>query len=243
MPRHLLVVGDSLAFHGPDNTERPGDVRLWPNVAARALGRDVRVDLVARLGWTARDGWWALTKDPLVWGELVPRADALVIGLGGMDALPASIPTYLRDGIPYLRPGGLRRWCRNAYRRLTPPVIRATGGRMRQLPQVATDHYLARTVAAVRHWRPDIDVVLLGPAPHASREYPSMRNHVAAVESGWQWATEHGAAYVDVDPFVWPSLREGRANPDGLHWAWDTHQSVGEAVVKALVQQGWVQSR
>ena len=58
---HLLVIADSLAFHGPERAERPSDSRLYPQVAGRILGADV--DLVARQGWTARDGWWALTKD------------------------------------------------------------------------------------------------------------------------------------------------------------------------------------
>ena len=53
--RHALVLGDSLAFHGPDQPYRPSDPRLYPNTMAAALGTDVRADLVARLGWTARD--------------------------------------------------------------------------------------------------------------------------------------------------------------------------------------------
>jgi diglucosylglycerate octanoyltransferase len=127
--RHVLVFGDSLTFHGPAGPVPLADPRLFPNVLAAALQRSatwaaadscrVRADVVARLGWTARDAWWALTKDPVVATVLAPRASALVLAVGQMDQLPAAVPTYLRDGIAYLRPGGLRR--------CVPP----TGGRGR----------------------------------------------------------------------------------------------------------------
>ena len=68
--RHVLVLGDSLAFQGPQGIVAPTDARLFPNVAAADLsvkwGAPVEVDLVAREGWTSRDSWWALTKDPVV---------------------------------------------------------------------------------------------------------------------------------------------------------------------------------
>ena len=112
MGAHLFVVADSLAFHGPERIEQPTDDRLYPMVCARELGAEV--DLVAREGWTARDAWWALTKDPMAYGVYLPRADYVVIGVGGMDQLPASIPTWLRDSLPYVRPGGLRRRLRRA---------------------------------------------------------------------------------------------------------------------------------
>ena len=173
MGAHLFVVADSLAFHGPERIEQPTDDRLYPMVCARELGAEV--DLVAREGWTARDAWWALTKDPMAYGVYLPRADYVVIGVGGMDQLPASIPTWLRDSLPYVRPGGLRRRLRRAYRDLTPGVIRATGGRLRQLPQDATDRYLTRIIQTVRVLRPDVPVVLVAPTPYRSPYYPSYR--------------------------------------------------------------------
>ena len=99
----LLVLGDSLTFHGPDAAHPPSDPRLWPNFAAPG-----DADVVAQIGWMSRDVWWALTRDPKVWGESLPQARALVIAVGGMDALPAAIPTYLRQGISYVRPGAVR---------------------------------------------------------------------------------------------------------------------------------------
>jgi hypothetical protein len=232
--RHVLVFADSLSFHGPVQPHPPGDPRLYPNVMGSLLGDDVGVDVVARLGWTARDAWWALTRDPRVWGELVPRADALVLGVGQMDQLPAAVPTFLREGIAYIRPGALRRRVRSAYARAAPRVIRATDGRMRQLPQGATDHYLTRIVEGLHHYRPGIPVVLLGPSPYAADRYPSQRPHASAVRAARRWSSEQGVALVDLDPIVTPSLLDGSGNPDGMHWSWDVHAMVGRALADEL---------
>ena len=37
MTLHVLVLGDSLAFHGPDQPHRPSDPRLYPNRVAASL--------------------------------------------------------------------------------------------------------------------------------------------------------------------------------------------------------------
>ena len=228
--RHLLVLADSLAFHGPERAERPSDARLYPQVAGRALG--ARVDLAARQGWTARDGWWALTKDPVVWGEYLPRADSLLIGLGGMDQLPTAVPTWLRESIAFIRHGRVRRAARDALRAATPPLARAVGGPFRTLPQAATDRYLTRIVQGVRLVRPGLPIAVLGPPPWTGPYYPSTRGHVAAVASARAWAARAGVAYVDVEPLVAPRL--SGCNPDGMHWSWEVHALVGEAVAAAL---------
>jgi len=232
----MLVLGDSLTFHGPQRAEPVTDPRLWPNVAAAALSPagDARVDLLARLGWTARDAWWALTKDPVAWSVLVPRADVLVLAVGGMDALPASVPTYLREGIAYLRPAPLRRRVRRGYRRLHPGVVRLTGGRLRVLPQAATDRYLTRVVEGVRHYRPGLPVVALTPSPWRSPDYPVHVTHPASVAACRAWAAGAGVRLVELDPLVAPVHARGGGNPDGLHWDWPTHAAVGSAVAEAV---------
>jgi len=230
---HLLVIGDSLAFHGPERAERPSDPRLYPQVAGRILGADV--DLVARQGWTARDGWWALTKDPIVWGEYLPRADSLLIGVGGMDQLPTPVPTWLRESIPYIRQGRVRRTARKALRASTPPMVKAVGGPFRTLPQAATDRYLSRMVRGVRMMRPDLPIALLSPPPWASAYYPSTRFHAAAVVAARAWAAREGVAYVDVEPLVSPRL--ATCNPDGLHWSWEVHALVGELAASHLASK------
>lgn len=238
-----MVLGDSLTYHGPQQAELPSDARLWPNVMARQLARassdsatpeSVRIDLVARMGWTARDGWWAMTKDPRCWGEVLPRADAVVLALGHMDQLPAAVPTYLREGIPYLRPARVRKAARAAYGTAAPAIMRLTGGPWRQLPQRATDAYLTRIVEAVRFWRPGAPIVLLGPSPFDSPYYPAGRGHAPAVVAARDWASANEVALVEIDPLVWPSLRDGTANTDGMHWSWRSHELIGRAVAAPL---------
>lgn len=235
--RHLFVLGDSLAFHGPDLTHPPDHPGLYPQVCARALSTAddvVSVDLLARQGWTARDAWWGLTKDPMAFGTYVHRADYVVLGIGGMDHLPAAIPTWLRESIPYVRPGGVRRQVRRAYRQWSPHMIKVSGGIMRQLPQDATSRYLTRIVEAIRHWRPGVPVALVGPSAHRAETYPSHRHHMAARHAARIWSRTHDVHYVDVDPWVLPSLYSGTGNPDGLHWAWEVHSAVGTALAAAL---------
>jgi len=233
------VIADSLSYHGPLSAEPYTDARLYPQVMAAELGDDVSIDLLARLGYTARDAWWALTKDPRAWGEYVGRADALLIAVGGFDQLPAAIPSVLRESLAYVRPGSLRRRVRDVYVRAAPRVMSMTDGRLRQLPQKATDHYLTRCVEGVRVFRPNIPVVALGPAPFDSALYPAQRAHAPAVLAGRGWAQNCGVTFVDLDPLVAPHLAAGRNNPDGLHWGWECHADVGRAAAQAFRAAGW----
>jgi diglucosylglycerate octanoyltransferase len=232
-PPLILVIGDSLTFHGPERPELLSESRLWPNVSADALGW--RADVVARAGWTSRDGWWAVSKDPRVWTTLAdPALAACVIAVGSMDAVPASVPVWAREAIPYVRSGPLRRRVRSAYLTAHPHVVRATAGAVRQLPQSATEHYWTRMLTAVRHHRPDLLLALMGPAPWRSDAYPSNRHYPASVVAARRYAVAHDLALVEVERVVASMHAEGRGNPDGLHWDWWTHAEVGRAVASAL---------
>lgn len=233
--RHILVLGDSVSFHGPERAESPGHPRLYPNVCARAIGDDVQVDFVARMGWTARDGWWAATKDPAVWGTFLPRADGVILSLGHFDQLPAAIPTWLRESIPYLRPGRVRRRVRSAYHSLAPRIIAASGGRLTQLSPQATGHYLGHIVTAIRSLHPGTPIVRLLPSPYDSHIHPSLRPHPPAVAAARIWCEEYDVPSVDLDHLVTTATN----NPDGLHWGWDSHERVGTATARALVRAGW----
>ena len=195
------------------------------------------LDLFSRPGWTARDGWWALTKDPTAWGVALPRADAVVLALGQMDQLPAALPTWLRESIPYLRPAALRGRVRAAYRAAAPGLIRLTDGRMTQLGVPATSHYLARMVQGIRHFRPDVPIVRLNPAPYDAHIYPAQRHHVSAVVEARAWCERMHVAGIDLDPIVGPHLRAGRNNPDGMHWGWQCHDDIATALAKVLIGQ------
>jgi hypothetical protein len=234
------VLADSLAFHGPQQPELLTHPGLYPNVLARELG--VEVDVVARYGWTARDVWWALTKDPNVYSILLPRADGVVIGVGGMDSLPASLPTYLREGLAYVRPGWLRRRVRLAYHYAHPYAVRVLRGRIRVLPQVATDAYLARTVRGIRHFHPGLPIVTMTPAPWDAPYYPVSSGHQSARQSALAWASREDVPILDVEDIVEPTLRDGTANPDGMHWAWSVHEQVGLGLA-ALLRSAWAEQR
>lgn len=234
--QHLLLFADSLSFHGPAEAVPPTDPRLYGNVAAAALG-ECSVDLAARPGWTARDGWWALTKDPVVWGVYLPRASAVVLALGQMDQLPAALPTWLRESMPYIRPGHVRRRVRWAYRTAAPHVIRGTGGRLPMLSVEATSHYLSRMVAGIRHFRPEVPIVRLLPAPYDAAIYPAQRHHRQAVAAARHWCEKEGVLSVDLVSIVGPNLAAGRNNPDGLHWGWQTHAEIGAALAQVLADQ------
>ncbi len=224
----LLFFADSLAFHGPSGPVPPSHPELFTTTCARLLGAEV--DLVSRLGFTARDGWWALTKDPVVWGEYLPRADAVVLSLGHMDQLPAAMPTGLREVMPYLRPGGLRRSTRRAYLAAAPRVISWTGGRFSQLPPVVSNHYLSRMVSGIRYIRPDLPIVRLLPTPYDSELYPSKRPHPPAVAAAVAWCESEEIPGIVLDDLVLP----GPNNPDGLHWGWQTHRRVGARLAAAV---------
>ncbi|HPJ20176.1 MAG: SGNH/GDSL hydrolase family protein [Actinobacteria bacterium] len=229
---HVLVMGDSLTFHGPDQAHPPRDPRLWPSIVGAELRAEV--DLAAGVGWTARDAWWALTRDPMVWGEYLPAAAALILAVGGMDALPAAIPTYLRQGIAYIRPGWLRRRVRGAYLEISPRVMAMTGGPLRQLPQSATDHYLSRLVEAVRTWYPDLPILLLTPSPHSAAAYPTDRFHAGALAAARVWAVDHDVILVDIEQAAQRGLDNNWVNPDGMHWGWQTHEEIAGMVTEAL---------
>ncbi len=234
---HLLLIADSLSFHGPAQAVAPTDPRLYINVAAEELG-GWSVDLLARPGWTARDGWWALTKDPMAWGVYVPRATVIVLAVGQMDQLPAAIPTFWRESIQYIRPGSVRRRVRSAYRVAAPAVIRGSGGRLPQLSVTATSHYLSRMVGAIRVYRPDLPFVRLLPGCWDSAIYPSSTHHAPALAEAREWCARESVAPLDTEPLIYPHLVAGRNNPDGLHWGWETHADIGSelaGIVRGMV--------
>jgi hypothetical protein len=111
-------------------------------------------------------------------------------------------------------------------------MARAVHGPFRTLPQAATDRYLTRIVEGVRMMRPGLPIALLSPPPWAGDYYPSTRAHAPAVAAARALASRMDMAYVDVEPIVGPRL--ATCNPDGMHWSWEVHSLVGEAVAASL---------
>jgi len=232
----LLVLADSLAFHGPSRAEPSNEPRLWHNVAAAALGG--RAELLAGYGWTARHAWRGLTRDPRIW-SIMPTVDALVLGVGGMDTLPSPLPTALRELIPSLRPAGLRRAVRDGYLAAQPRLARSLallpGGGPVALPPKLTVQYLESCRRAVTTIRPGIPVVALLPGVHRAPAYGGVHAGRAAAERVTRaWAASAGVATLDVRTLIGAHVMAGEGNPDGIHYGWAGHRRVGEGLAALL---------
>lgn len=228
----LLVFGDSLSFHGPDGEYSADEPRLWHQRVASELGG--HAELAAFIGWTARDAWWSLTGDPRVWTDL-RRADAVVLAVGSMDTLPSPLPTYLRGGLKYLRPDGLRRRVRAAYLAAQPRLAVAMRGRPVVLPAKLTVRYLDDCVAALRAIRPELVIVGVIPPVHRAESYG--RVHTAregAVAAISEWGRRANVPLVDLKAAVGEHVLSGRGNPDGMHWGWEGHELVANAMIEVL---------
>lgn len=232
MGPRLLVFGDSLSFHGPTGPCAADEPRLWPNVAAAALGG--RADLVAGLGWTARDAWWSLIGDPRVWADL-HHVDAVVLAVGSMDTLPSPLPTYLRQGLRYLRPDPLRRLARNAYLAAQPRLAVALRGRPAVLPAKLTVHYLDTAVEALRILRPSLPVIGILPSVHRAPAYAGVHTaRAGAAAAIAAWGARAEVPLLDLAAVVGEHVLGGKGNPDGMHWGWDGHAEVGGAMAALL---------
>ena len=155
--------------------------------------------------------------------------------VGGMDYLPTALPTHLREGIGFLRPTLLRRGVRRAYLASQPSVARWTGGRLRSMPQALTDRYLADCVAALRALRPGLPIVGILPPPHRSAAFGfEVRGHARACSAALAWGAEHDVPLADLASAVGPHLAARRANPDGLHFGWESHHDVGLELARVL---------
>lgn len=228
----LLVFGDSLSFHGPDQAYAADEPRLWPNLAAAGLGGEAT--LVAGRGWTARDAWWSMIGDPRVWADL-HRADAVVLAVGGMDSMPSPLPTYLRTGLRYLRPEWLRRTVRGAYRAAQPRLSVALRGRPLVLPTAQTVRYLDAAVTALRTLRADLPIVGVLPPKHRAASYGFVhtgRTRTAAAINAW--AERAGVPIVDQAAVTGEHVMSGRGNPDGMHWGWEGHAQMAAAMAGVL---------
>lgn len=226
----LLVLADSLSYYGPKGGLASDHPDIWPNLVARQLDWDV--ELVARIGWTSRDVWWALTQDPRVWSA-VPRAGAVVFAVGGMDSLPSPLPTALREQLRYLRPPALRRVVRSGYQWLQPRL--APVGWPVALPPRLSVEYLEKSRAALGYLRPDLAVLATLPSVHRSEAYGKVHSgRAGAVTAITGWAQEKGVPLVDLAEAVRDNVFSDQGNPDGIHWGWDGHVKVAAAMLEAL---------
>lgn len=230
----LLVLADSLSYFGPKGGLPADHPRIWPNMVAAELDWDV--ELVARIGWTCRDAYWALIGDPRVWAA-VPHAGAVVFAVGGMDTLPSPLPTALREQIRYIRPPALRRVVRSSYQWLQPKLSKL-GWPVALPPKVSVD-YLEKSRTALAQLRPDLPVVAVLPSVHDCAAYGRVhRGRDAAVRALEAWSARTGVPLVDLAEAVRDNVFSDEANPDGIHWGWAGHTAVANAMVKTLQEVG-----
>jgi len=232
----LLVLADSLSYYGPKGGLPSDHPDIWPNIVARQLGWDV--ELVARIGWTSRDVWWALTQDPRVWSA-VPRAGAVVFAVGGMDSLPSPLPTALREQLRYVRPPALRRVVRAGYQWLQPRL--SPLGWPVALPPRLSVEYLESSRAALEYMRPELPVIGTLPSVHRSEAYGKVHaGRPGAVAAITAWSEEKNVPLVDLAEAVRANVFSDQGNPDGIHWGWDGHTGVAAAMLTALRAAGVV---
>ncbi|MGC0363344.1 hypothetical protein ABH922_001328 [Rhodococcus sp. 27YEA15] len=226
----LLVLADSLSYFGPKGGLAADHPQIWPNIVAAELDWDV--ELVARIGWTCRDAWWALTQDPRVWAA-VPKAGAVVFAVGGMDSLPSPLPTALRETIRYVRPPALRRAVREGYQWLQPRL--APLGRPVALPPRLSVDYLESSRDALAYMRPELPVIATLPSVHRSAAYANVHSgRPAAAAAITAWANDKQIPVVDLAEAVRDDICSANANPDGIHWGWAGHGAVAAAMIAAI---------
>ena len=233
----LVVIGDSLAFHGPVGPLPLVDHRLYPNRVATHLadrtGAPWTATVVARAGWCMRDVWLALRKDVHLQQQVLLGADAVVLAVGSADSLPVGVPRGLLAAVPFVRPVGLRRGMRRQIDRIHPHVVRLTGARMRWTPAGTYEHCWGASVDGIRLFAGDAPLCAVLPALHAGPYYARSNRHQRDVaERTRRLAAAREVPLVDLGALTAPWL--DRFNPDGLHWPFGLHDEVAEAMADAL---------
>jgi diglucosylglycerate octanoyltransferase len=236
--RRLVVLADSLSFHGPTGPVPLAEPRLYPNVLAGLLadgtGDAWRADVVARAGWGVRELWYALQRDVHLQQQVLLGADAVVLGVGSSDSLSVGVPRPAMAVLPFVRPVGLRRALRRAVDRHHGRLVRLTGARIRHTPVSVYAHCWAKCADALALFAPQAARCAVLPASHAAAFYAHahpFRGEVAALTR--RLAAARDLPLVDLDALVRPHL--GRMNVDGVHWSYPVHGAVAAAMASALL--------
>ena len=209
----------------PPTTRGSGRISSLPNWAGTSNSS-------ARIGWTCRDAWWALTQDPRVWAT-VPRAGAVVLrasaawtrcrrrcrppcakvcGTCGRPRCAASSAPRTGGFSPGCPARAGRSRCRRAQRRI-PRELRERWRTAPRLPVIGTLPSVHRS-EALRQGPPR-------PAPARCARSPA-------------WAIAEDVPLVDLGRRSATTSIPATRNPDGIHWGWEAHRRVAAAVVDAV---------
>ena len=238
-PARLVVLGDSLAFHGPEVPLPPAWPTFYPSLLrdrlAEATGRPWTCTVVAREGWGLRDIWLALQKDVHLQQDVLMGADAVVLGAGSFDFVPVGVPTPLRALLPYVRPTALRRRLRVWLDQAHPWLVRATRGAIVRTPAEVYEHCWRKSVGALRLFAPDAALCAVLPTVHRSDYYARMHpHHGRGMALTRRLGRELAVPLVDLAAITARHLDE--LNPDGIHWGWAQHAEVAEAMAGVLLE-------
>lgn len=234
----LVILGDSLTFHGPHGPVPLAEPRLFPNrLAARLPGGPWEVRVVARSGWGVREAWLALQRDVHLQQQVLPDADAVVFAIGSTDTLCVGVPRAAMAALPFVRPTSLRRQLRRGIDRHHHRLVRASGARLAHTPVPVYRHAWRKSVEALALFAPHAVRCAVRPARHMSPYYAGRQPHLPDIDA----ATLELAEAADVPLVDLPTLTARRLqelNPDGIHWSWPLHDEVASAFADQLVAHG-----
>ncbi len=237
MPR-LVVLADSLSFHGPRGPLPLADGRLYPNLLAEALSEETAADwdpvVVAWAGWGVRELWYALQRDVHLQQQVLFGADAVVLGVGSADTLSVGVPRPAMAVLHFVRPTRLRRRIRRFIDRHHHALVRLTGGAIRHTPPSVYRHCWRKSAEALRLFAPDAALCAVLPASHDGPYYAGLHPHHRELTAlTVELAAAQGLPTVDLDAIVRPHL--GTMNVDGMHWSFEVHADVAAAMAAALM--------
>ncbi|MCC7077266.1 MAG: hypothetical protein IT198_09085 [Acidimicrobiia bacterium] len=237
---HLVLLGDSTAFHNHRERLPLDDSRLYQNVAADRItaltGDKVRVTALVRAGQCTPDVWQLVSKDIWTQSEILPRADVVVLNFAGGDMLPVGVPTWLKDLIPRVPQPELRRRLRRLYWDRHADLVRLTRGRMRTVPRSVSLELWPRIVDLSRFYSqaPVLSLTCqpVRAAHHGSLD-PHSREHTDDLIA---MAEAKGVPYLDHYPLAEKALDD--LNPvDGMHWPDYMHEEVGIRLADLVLEQ------
>ncbi len=239
MPR-LVVLADSLSFHGPGGPLPLADPRLYPNRLAARLGAATgsRWDaaVIAQAGWGVREAWLALQRDVHLQQQVLMGADAVVLGLGSSDSLSTGVPRPVMAALHFLRPTPLRRRVRRTIDRHHGALVALTGARLHYTPPSVYRHGWRKSVEALRLFAPGAALCAVSPAIHDGAFYAHRHPFYARyAEETAALGAALDVPLVDLAALLRRHLPE--FNPDGIHWSFGAHADVAGAMAGALLPQ------
>jgi lysophospholipase L1-like esterase len=105
-----------------------------------------------------------------------------------------------------------------------------------------TVQYLDKILVGIRSLRPTLPAVGVLPPVHRAHSYGFVHTaRQGAAEAIRAWGSRAGVPLLDLAELTGDHVLGGHGNPDGMHWGWDAHQVVGDAladIIHSLLETG-----